>query len=275
MYKLMLSDLDETLLVNHHVPDYNVEAIKKAREKGLKFVPATGRAYNMIPEILTEIDAYGKADEYSICFNGALIVENKNNNILHFQGISFEQTKELFELGKNYDVCVMIFTVDMCYIFNADPDEVARKTAQKAPFKVIDEYNMDFIKGEKIAKILYEKRDMKYLKSIEKELQADIERIKVNASYSSNRYLELNAIGVDKGFGLRWLANHLGIEIEETIAIGDNYNDVAMIKEAGLGVAVTCAEDDIKELAQYVTQHDYDQGAVKEVIEKFVLEVKE
>ena len=45
MYRLMLSDLDETLLVNHHVPDFNIEAIKKARAKGLKFVPATGRAY--------------------------------------------------------------------------------------------------------------------------------------------------------------------------------------------------------------------------------------
>lgn len=274
MYKLMLSDLDETLLVNHHVPDYNVEAIRKARQKGLKFVPATGRAYNMIPEILTELDAYDKVGEYSICFNGGLIVENKNNKILHFQGISFEQTKELFELGRNYDVCLMIFTVNMCYMFNADPDEVARKTAQKAPFKVIEGYDIDFIKGEKIAKILYEKRDMPYLKNIEKELEEDIKRIQVSASYSSSRYLELNAIGVDKGFGLRWLANHLGVEIEETIAIGDNYNDVAMIKEAGLGVAVTCAEDDIKELAQYVTEKDYDQGAVKEVIEKFVLEEK-
>ena len=45
MYKLMLSDLDETLLVKHHVPEFNVEAIKAARKKGLKFVPATGRAW--------------------------------------------------------------------------------------------------------------------------------------------------------------------------------------------------------------------------------------
>ena len=48
MYELMLSDLDETLLVNHHVPEFNVEAIKKARKHGLKFVPATGRAFNTV-----------------------------------------------------------------------------------------------------------------------------------------------------------------------------------------------------------------------------------
>ena len=82
MYKLMLSDLDETLLIDHHVPDFNVEAIKKARQNGLKFIPATGRAYNMILDVLKEIGTYEQAGVYSICFNGGLIVENKNNSFL-------------------------------------------------------------------------------------------------------------------------------------------------------------------------------------------------
>lgn len=269
MYKMILSDLDETLLVKHHVPTWNQEAIAKAREKGVKFVPATGRAYNMIPEILKEIGTYQVENEYSICFNGGLIVENKDDRVLHFKGLSFQQTKELFELGAKYDVCVLIFTMDCCYIFKADPDEVQRKTDQKAPFQVIDEYNMDFLKDDKIAKILFEKRDMAYLKQIEKEIQPIIEG-KVCASYSSYRYLELNALGVDKGYGLRWLAQYLGLTSDEVIAIGDNYNDVDMIKEAGLGVCVQCATDDIKALSDYVTELDYDEGAVKEVIEKFV-----
>ena len=116
MYKLMLSDLDETLLIDHHVPDFNVEAIKKARQNGLKFIPATGRAYNMILDVLKEIGTYEQAGEYSICFNGGLIVENKNNRVLNFKGLSFEQTELLFESAKNYDVCVLVFTLDMCYI---------------------------------------------------------------------------------------------------------------------------------------------------------------
>lgn len=271
MYKLMLSDLDETLLVNHHVPKENAEAIKKAQEKGLKFVPATGRAYNMIQEILKEIGTYQKENEYSICFNGALIMENKEDKVLHFQGITFQQAKELFEHAKNYDVCVMIFTTNMCYLFNADPTEVERKTAQKAPFKIIEEFNMDFLENEQIAKLLYVRPNMPLLKSIEQDMLQEIERIGVCASYSSYRYLEFNAIGVNKGFALRWLAQYLGIDESETVAIGDNYNDVEMIKEAALGICVPCAEDDIKQLAQYVTNNDYDKGAVKEAIEKYVL----
>ncbi|MBS5370188.1 MAG: Cof-type HAD-IIB family hydrolase [Longibaculum muris] len=269
MYKMILSDLDETLLVNHHVPKVNQEAIFKAKEKGVKFVPATGRAFNMIGEILQEIDNYQKEDEYSICFNGGLIVENKDAKILSFQGLPFDLAKEMFEMGKNFDVCVMIFTLDCCYIFNADPDEVERKTVQKARFEVIDEYNMDFLKDDHIAKLLYEKRDMDYLKGIEKQIQSHVEG-RLAVSYSSYRYLEFNPIGVSKGAALKWLADYLHMDIQETIAIGDNYNDTSMIKAAGLGVCVSSATEDIQAMSNYVTKADYDQGAVAEVIEKFV-----
>lgn len=270
MYRIMFSDLDETLLVNHHVPKVNQEAIFKAREKGLKFVPCTGRAFNMIPEILKEIGTYDQEGEYSLCFNGGLIVENKNNKILHFKGIEFDIAKKIFENARNLDVCVLVFTLDCCYIFRADENEIERKIAQKAKFEVIEDYNLNFLKDEKIAKILYEKRDMDFLKSLETKLPQSIKET-CSVAFSSGRYMEMNTKGVDKGYGMRWLVNYLGYDMDETIGIGDNYNDVEMIKTAKLGCAVACANDDIKELAQYVTEKDYDEGAVSEVVEKFIL----
>ena len=270
MYRIMFSDLDETLLVNHHVPKVNQEAIFKAREKGLKFVPCTGRAFNMIPEILKEIGTYDQEGEYSLCFNGGLIVENKNNKILHFKGLEFDIAKKIFENARNLDVCVLVFTLDCCYIFHADENEIERKIAQKAKFEVIEYYNLDFLKDKKIAKILYEKRDMDFLKSLETKLPQSIKET-CSVAFSSGRYMEMNTKGVDKGYGMRWLVNYLGYDMDETIGIGDNYNDVEMIKTAKLGCAVACANDDIKELAQYVTEKDYDEGAVSEVVEKFIL----
>jgi len=271
MYKLILSDLDETLLVNHHVPKMNIEAISKARKKGVKFVPATGRAFNMIGEILKEIGTYQQAEEYSICFNGGLIIENKDDTVLYFNGLGFDKSKELFEIAKQYDVCVLIFTLDCCYIFNADPDEVQRKTDQKANFKVIDEYNMEFLKEDKIAKLLFERRDMEYLMSVKNELYPKY-KDQVAMSFSSNRYLEFNALGVDKGSGLKWLADYLCVSIDECIAIGDNYNDLEMIEVAGLGACVSSSSDDIKKASDIVLKNDYFEGAVKELIEKYVLE---
>ena len=111
---------------------------------------------------------------------------------------------------------------------------------------------------------------MDFLKSLETKLPQSIKET-CSVAFSSGRYMEMNTKGVDKGYGMRWLVNHLGYDMDETIGIGDNYNDVEMIKTAKLGCAVACANDDIKELAQYVTKKDYDEGAVSEVIEKFIL----
>ena len=202
----------------------------------------------MIPDILKEIGTYDQAGEYSLCFNGGLIVENKNNKVLHFKGLEFDKAKEIFD----------------------NADEIQRKIAQKAKFEVIDDFDISFLKNEKIAKILYEKRDMDYLKVLALKLPQSIQDT-CSIAFSSGRYLEMNTKGVDKGYGMRWLVDYLGYDMDETIGIGDNYNDVEMIKTAKLGCAVACARDDIKELAQYVTKKDYDEGAVSEVIEKFVL----
>ena len=273
-------NVDETLLSSLSQKQYptikedvfeKMEAtILKAREKGLKFVPCTGRAFNMIPDILKEIGTYDQAGEYSLCFNGGLIVENKNNKVLHFKGLEFDKAKEIFDNARDLDVCVLVFTLDCCYIFHADEDEIQRKIAQKAKFEVIDDFDISFLKHEKIAKILYEKRDMDYLKVLALKLPQSIQDT-CSIAFSSGRYLEMNTKGVDKGYGMRWLVDYLGYDMDETIGIGDNYNDVEMIKTAKLGCAVACASDDIKELAQYVTKKDYDEGAVSEVIEKFVL----
>lgn len=270
MYKLILSDLDETLLVNHHVPDFNRNAISRARKKGVKFAVATGRAFNMIPEILEELGTYNQEDEYSICFNGALIVEHKDQNIIYFNGLDYNLCSKLFEYGRSLDVCVLIFTLDCCYIFHADSDEVERKTVQKAPFKIIENYDMSFLKGDQIAKILFMKRDMDFLMKLKNRMETVFEN--VSFAFSSNRYMEMNAKEVNKGEGLHWLCHYLGIKESETIAIGDNYNDVSMIKEAGLGCCVRSSRDDVKGISDYVCKHDYGDGAVKEVIEKFILQ---
>ena len=89
-------------------------------------------------------------------------------------------------------------------------------------------------------------------------------------SYSSNRYMEFNALGVDKGQGLIDLADKLSIAIEDTIAVGDNYNDMAMLKVAGLAVAANNAVDEVKAACDYTTKANNNEGVVAELIEKFI-----
>lgn len=270
MYKLVFSDLDETLIVDNRVPAINQKAIQKAQEKGVKFCVCTGRSYNMIDDILKDVGTYQRENEYSVCFNGGLIMENKNYKILHFHGLDYQYAQKIFDEGKNRALCMLVFTLDCCYIFNPDPREVERKKMQKAPYKVMDECDLTPLKNERIAKMLVVKRDINYLKELRKAVAPLLDG-KVTLSFSSNRYMECNAQGIDKGYGLKWLADYLHVPPAETIGIGDNYNDVPMIKAAGIGACVASSADDIKDVADYVCQKDYGEGAVAEVLDHFVL----
>lgn len=270
-YKLIACDLDETLLNDDHlVGARNVAAITKAREKyGVKFVPATGRGFAQIQKELTELGLNDLAGEYVISFNGGALTENKDNRLLEFNGLPFNKMKELFEAGLNYDVCMHVYTPDTLYVFNLNPDEKARIDRQALEAVYPSENSVDFLSNQPISKILYQNTDVPYLMSLEPGLKA-ITDGHCAVSYSSNRYMEFNALGVDKGQGLIDLANKLGIDIKDTIAVGDNYNDMAMLKVAGLSVAANNAVEDVKAACDYTTTANNNEGVVAELIERFI-----
>ena len=269
MYKLIACDLDETLYGNDRtIPARNVEAIKRASELGVKFIPATGRGYNSVRETLVDLGLLDKEGEYVISYNGGAITENKGNRLLHFQGLPFEEAEELYRRGLNYDVCIHVYTREMVYAYNITQEEIARLSKRMQVTKVFDR-DLQFLAGQDIAKVLYENRDFDYLKKIEKELK-DITG-NMDVSFSSNRYIEFNSKGVTKGAGLRFVAEMLGIKREETIAIGDNFNDLSMIQEAGLGVGVQNTIQGMRQYCDYITEATNDEGGVGEVIEKFIL----
>ena len=234
MYKIITCDLDETLLsMDRSICRRNIEAIRAATEKGIKFVCASGRGYMSFQKTLQEIGLYDLPDQYSISFNGGAITENKGNRLLHLEGISWELADALYRKGREYDVCQHIYTQDTVYLYNSNEDEV------------------DF------------------LNPIEKELEyltGDCE-----VSYSSGRYLEFNKKGVSKGNGLRRLAAILGVDMKDTIAIGDNVNDLSMIQAAGIGAAVGNVFEGMIDECDYIAKASNDEGGVGEIIEKYVL----
>ena len=75
----------------------------------------------------------------------------------------------------------------------------------------------------------------------------------------------------DKGSGLKYISKFLNVPIENTVAVGDERNDIPMIQAAHVGVAVKNGHEDLKDAADYVTEHDNEHGAIAEIIEKFIL----
>ncbi len=271
MYRIIACDLDETLLQtwDKKISATNRAAIAKATEKGVKFVVTTGRGYKTVQGTLDELGLRGKKDQYVICFNGGMIVENSDNDILYYHGISNDEAEDLFAAAKDYDVGVHVYTKDKVYVWGIN--RFGEREFLDGRMEVIEceEKDLSFLAGEDIVKMLYINTDFNYLTHV----QNGITRLTGNldVSFSSNRYIEFNRKGVNKGATLHRLADMLGVDMKDTIAIGDNFNDLTMIKAAGLGVGVANLAEGIRPLCDFVTERDCDHDAVAEVIEKFIL----
>lgn len=273
MYKLIACDLDETLLsLDNSVSQKNIEAIQEADKLGVKFVLSTGRGYATVQKTLKEIGLHDKAAEYVITFNGGAVVENKDNQILYFKPISFDFASTMYKKGLEYNIGMHVYTKEEVYVYNLIEEERKHLETKMEVIEIFED-NIDFLKDQDIVKILYMNTDVPYLNKIEKEVAHLTEESDV--SYSSNRYLEFNAKGVNKGTALIFLADYLGIDIGETIAIGDNYNDLSMLEQAGLSVGVQNMVPALKEKMDYISKASHEEDAIHEVIDKFVLNPEE
>ncbi len=268
MYRIIACDLDETLIrLDRTISQRDKDAIAAAKAAGTWFVPATGRGFESVDGTLAEL-GLNVPGQYVISYNGGAITENVTRRLLHFQGIDRGLAAELWQRGLAYDVCMHVYTPDMCYAYRYSEDERTYLAGRMAVTET-DETSLAFLDGQEIVKVLYQNTDVGYLNRIEHEL-ADV-TADIDVSYSSGRYLEFNARGVNKGAGLLRLAEELGVDAADTIAIGDNWNDWPMIRDAGLGACVANAVEDMKAQCDYVCAATCDQNAVTEVIERFVL----
>ncbi|BDR58958.1 Cof-type HAD-IIB family hydrolase [Xylocopilactobacillus apicola] len=270
-YKLIASDLDETLLNDDkHVGEKTREAIRKARAKGVLFVPNGGRGYTLIRQTLDEIDALNKPGEYVVSFNGSVITENKNERVIEKTLMDFDLINQLFQIGEDHSLPMHIYCMEEIYVCNLNESEKDYLDRMGFPYQVFDEPSIDFLRDQPLVKMLFMNQDRSQLEALREEVPKDVLDV-TTTTYSSNRYLEFNTGGVNKGKGLLQLAKLLDISPEEIIAVGDNSNDLSMIEAAGLGVAVENAIPEIKKAADHVLDCDNNHDSVAELIERFIL----
>lgn len=273
MYRLIASDLDETLLDDsHHVPERVRRAVSAARERGVRFVPCTGRPGPSVAPTLAELGLLGAPGEYVLGFNGGVLTENSapEEPITSCQ-LPRDVARRLYARGVELGLCIHTYTLGPLFVYDYLPEERAHIEG-RLDIRETFARELDEAVGElTVVKLLYMSLDMDRLRSVARELDEEGLTDGLDVVYSSNRYLEFNAAGVNKGAGLLALAARLGVPREEVMAIGDNSNDVAMLQAAGLGVAVANASEEARAAADYVCAADNNIGGVAEAIERFVL----
>lgn len=266
MIKLIASDIDETIIRHDQiVPERNKEAIKQAIDKGVIVMLATGRGPYEIFDIPEQAGVIAD-DRFVICCNGAVTMNVKTKEIIDVVDMDFSYARNVFNFAYENNLTFYIYTLDNKYGLNLTDETIV---AEKH-INIIESDNIDFLENETILKVIIKNENMNFLQALEVDV-AKITNYELEITYSSNMYMEINARGVNKAVALKKVCNHYNISMKDVLAIGDNYNDVAMLEAAGTSVAVKNARLQVKESADYITVHDHNGGAVGEAIEKFVL----
>lgn len=266
-YKMIVSDFDGTLVQGDgNVSEKNIKAINEYIDAGGIFVISTGRVPSAILSRARELGLKGLIS----CCQGTIILDIESGNMLFDQRLPEKTTvdacREMEKLGLH------IHAYDLWEYYSNIDDEMLRYyqdiTETKA-ILVLNEKLSDFISKKNLSayKLLAMVSPEDNAKIVAKLKEANIPDCDITKS--AKFLVEIVNDKCSKGSAVSFLAKHYGIEIEKTVGIGDNYNDISMIEAVGLGVAVANAEDALKQRAGYVCENSNEQSAIAEVIEKF------
>lgn len=266
-YKLLVLDLDGTLTnKKKEITEHTRQTLIRAQEKGLKIVLASGRpTYGIAP--LAEKLELQKYEGYILSYNGGEIIDWKTGELMYKNLLDHNVLPYLYRCARQNDFAIV--TYDGEYVLTEHPeDEYVLKEALLNVMKIkkVDNF-LDAIKHP-IAKCLIVGEPTR-LAVLEKEMYEHLKEC-MGVFRSEPYFLELVPKGIDKAQSLSVLLKEIGMTSGEMIAIGDGFNDLSMIKYAGLGIAMENAQDIVKENADFITLSNEEDG-VAYAVEKFFL----
>ncbi len=267
-YKLLVLDVDGTLIGRGTYPTARVtKAIQQAKRNGVAITLGTGRASEACYHILKRLCL----DKLHIFFDGAAVVDWPSNDIIYLQALPPPAGKRLIELSREYGLFLEIYAHDFYFIERDGPlAEHQREKLQITPLvtnlmSLIG--RIKIVKGQLLATTSEEKRRAML---VSKEMEG-LCKMSWSLDPSNNIYF-INAISssVSKGETLRTVADYLGIDLSQVIAIGDSFNDLPIFEIAGTSIAMGNAPEELKRLADWVAP-PVEKDGVAVAIEKFLL----
>lgn len=263
MKKLIFIDFDGTLLgylgTKHNVSEQNKKAIIAAVKAGYEIIPCTGRNLNFINKINEQVNG---AFNYAIASTGGIVYDLKNKKALNFHQIPSDAIDKVCTLTKENN-----------FIIGADCIDGSYCSQPHSPFYEYPDIPIQrFLKNKKAFSVVCVSTDFELLESKQVEIQqikgmaiAHRHKALKDPSYPRSGYafIDIMAPNVNKGTGVVFLANYLGISKADTIAIGDDYNDLSMFAECGYSVAMGNALPDVKKRASQITDTNDNNGVAK------------
>mgnify|MGYP004667240183 FL=1 len=279
MYKLVAIDLDGTMLNQYGIiTEKTKKAIKKVQDKGVEVMIASGRAITSVKRFSKEINS----KKYFISGNGAITYDIENNKILYENILKKQKALQIIKICEENSIYYNVYTETGIIAKNLNyntlyyyKDNLTKPDDNRTHINIVEDvYNYIDERNEKILKIMICDEHRAVFNSIVRKLKEipDIEVLDV--SHMSRKiikqgteeialeyfYTEVSAKNVDKWNALEEIIKLMNITREEVVAIGDNANDLKMIKNAGLGIAMGESAPYIRQTADMVALSNEEDG---------------
>lgn len=267
-YKVIVLDLDGTLTNKDKViTPRTKEALMRAQEAGKIVVLASGRPTAGIEPLAKELEL-SRFGSYILSYNGGMITNCKTGEIVFSSLLPLESNKKIIGLAREHQVDILTYEGEEIITNNQEcPYAQIESRINHLPLRQVED--MENYVNFRVPKFLM-LEDGDYMVTVEPKVKAAMGR-DFSVYRSEAYFLEIMPKGIDKALSLERLLNHLGMTREEMIACGDGYNDLTMIRYAGLGVAMENAVLPVRNAANYITASNNEDG-VGLVVEKFMLE---
>jgi Cof subfamily protein (haloacid dehalogenase superfamily) len=262
-YKMIAIDVDDTLLNDEmQISEATKKTLEAAKEQGVMVTLATGRMFASAQKIAKQLGF----NVPIITYQGSLVKNLLDEVILYERSVPFEAAQFLFEYAEKNELHIQVYHEDKLYVKEDNQRIKDYAALSNIPYIVAEDFNAFVHKP--LTKMLFID-DPDKLDVISADLQKQIGSI-LHITKSKAHFLEFLHPEGTKGHAVKSLAAFYGYDLSEVIAIGDSWNDHEMLEIAGLGVAMSNAVDSLKQIADYITLSNNEDG-VKHVIDKFIL----
>jgi hypothetical protein len=262
MYHMIAIDIDDTFFGEANAaPQENVEALCELDHRGVHVILCSGRP---TPSTMRIAQSVFDSDRphYIISYNGAVVREVESGRELSRRGVSLQVALEIVRYAREHGLLAQYYHDDEFFTEAEDPRAEEYSRMSGLPYRAVGP--LEAFMDEESPKLL--------MQGDPAELPVHLQRLRRqsagrwNTTISKPMFLEVLNPAVDKGKAMVELADYLGVPRDAVVAVGDSLNDIEMLHEAAVGVAVANARDEVKAAADMVTERMAGQGAVAEVV---------
>ena len=270
--RLIALDLDGTLLnSNKELTPGNLAALEKAAAAGIEIVPTTGRFYGGMPEAVRDLPFI----HYAITVNGAQVYDVRKNRAVAAAELPLALAVEIMEYLDTLPVAYDCYMDNWGWMTRSMWEKAEEFAPNEHYLKMIRELRQPVFElkahllqtGHNVQKVQLFVRDMALHAQLMDSLPKRYPQTAISTSAGNN--IEINDRHANKGEAIGQLAQYLGCDLSQTMSFGDGLNDLSMIRDAGVGVAMANACAEVLAAADE-TAPDCDHDGVAAGIEKLI-----